>query len=50
MNRRLELYALPAMPGGFALWLLGASAESFGISLAGLLLLISGAVSWNQRD
>ena len=49
MTQRLELFALPAMPTGFAVWLLGSSADSFGLAVAGILLLIAGAFTWNRH-
>ena len=48
MTQRLELFALPAMPIGFAVWFLGSSADSFGLGVSGILLLIAGAFAWNR--
>ena len=36
------------MPSGFALWLVGMSTNSYGGTLAGLLLLIAGAFLWQD--
>ena len=46
--RALYQAALPAIPCGLALWLLGMGADSYGAALGGLLLLIGGAFLWQD--
>ena len=50
MSSPLQSLALPLMPTGFALWLIGAGLDSFGLVIGGLLLLIGSAVAWNAQD
>jgi hypothetical protein len=40
--------ALPAMPLGFVLWLMGMARDSYGLAVAGLLLGIAAAFIWHD--
>ncbi len=48
LRRSLYQAALPAMPSGIALWLIGMNADHYGTALVGLLLLIGGAFLWQD--
>lgn len=46
--RILYRAALPAMPLGLALWLVGMSQASYAVSVSGLLVLIAGGFVWQD--
>lgn len=48
LRKLLYQAALPAMPCGFACWLLGMAAESYLAAALGLSLLIGGAFLWQD--